>query len=36
MKLTAFALLMLACFSAWAGGKTVTYQVDGAAYEVSR
>ena len=33
MKLTAFALLMLACFSVWADGKTVTYQVDGAAYE---
>ncbi len=33
MKLTGFALLMLACCSAWAGGKSVTYQVDGATYE---
>jgi len=36
MKLTAFAQLMLACFSARADAKTITCQVDGAAYEVSR
>lgn len=33
MKLTGFAILMLAFSSAWASGKTVTYQVDGADYE---
>jgi predicted dienelactone hydrolase len=33
MKLTGFTILMLAFSSAWASGKTVTYQVDGADYE---
>ena len=33
MKLSGFAILMLAFSSAWASGKTVTYQVDGADYE---
>ena len=33
MKITAFALLLLACSGAWADGKTVTYQVGGADYE---
>ena len=33
MKLTGFAILMLAFSSAWASGKTVTYQVGGADYE---
>jgi dienelactone hydrolase len=33
MKITGFAILMLACSSVWASGKTVTYQVGGADYE---
>jgi dienelactone hydrolase len=33
MKLTGFAILMLAFSGAWASGKTVTYQVGGADYE---
>ena len=33
MKITGFTLLILACTSVWAGGKTVTYQVGGADYE---
>ena len=33
MKLIGFTILMLAFSSAWASGKTVTYQVDGADYE---
>lgn len=32
MKLTGFAILILAFSSAWASGKTVTYQVGGADY----
>ena len=33
MKITGFVILMLAFSSAWASGKTVTYQVGGADYE---
>ena len=33
MKITGFAFLLLAFSSAWANGKTVTYQVGGADYE---